>query len=162
MLFYYSLLVIFLVQFEHDFHFALTEIYFNEKNKSLEVSIKVFANDLEDAISEGIPYELKLNSEDEHEKSDYYIGQYLYKNVQFDVNNKEKEYEFLGKEYEDDAVWMYIEVKQVKKIKSLTIKNSLLHDLFDDQINIITADINGQKKGEPLEKSSPQITFEYK
>ena len=53
------------------------------------------------------------------------------------------EYTFIGREITDDlaATWCYLEIPEVKDCRSMTIKNDILMELFDDQRNII--DITG-------------------
>ncbi len=144
----------------HDYHIGLSEVDYNAKNKSLETSIRIFTEDLEDAIHELSGENLHLNTEKELDDAQAYIQKYLQKNVVFKVNNKEKSYKYLGREYEDDVIWMYLEVENVKRIKTLYIKNALLHDLFEDQINIVNVHIGDKETGEVLKKDSPSLEIE--
>jgi hypothetical protein len=52
----------------------------------------------------------------------------------------------LGKEYENDAVWIYVEVLNVPKPKQIYLKDVFLFDLHNDQSNLVNFECN-EKKG---------------
>jgi len=141
--------------FIHDYHFGLTEIHFNKENKSIETAIKLFTDDLEKGIKETYNIKARLNTKREIENSDDYINKYIEENTLFTINEKEYPYTYLGKEYEEEAIWIYIEVKKVRKIKSFSFKNTLLFDTFEDQKHILNVNINGKTKSKTLEKGYP-------
>ena len=54
-------------------------------------------------------------------------------------DEKEKPYtlNFIGAEIEDDVMWCYVEVEKVKKLKQVRVSNSLLHEVWADQENLV-------------------------
>jgi hypothetical protein len=77
------------------------------------------------------------------------IESYIQKHFLLKVNGKEVAYNYLGKEAELDATWCYVEVKNVLKVQSLEVQNTLLTEAFDDQTNMVNLNINGRKKKWP-------------
>jgi uncharacterized protein with ACT and thioredoxin-like domain len=62
------------------------------------------------------------------------------------INDKNVTYHYLGKEYESDMAFIYIEVENVTSIQSIEIRDEMLFDVFPDQKNIIKLFINDTKK----------------
>ena len=79
-------------------------------------------------------------------------------NISIEINQKEKEATFIGREYEDDTVWIYLEYKGVRKIKEFKVTNSLLFDTFDDQKNLFIIQILGKIYSPTLKKRSPSYS----
>lgn len=62
------------------------------------------------------------------------------------INGQLKTPVFIGKEYEDDIVYIYYEIANISEIKQFEIENKTLFDLFEDQKNIVRTKINGKNK----------------
>jgi len=54
-----------------------------------------------------------------------------------DEKNKAYQIMYVGAEIEQEVMWCYLEVEKVKKLKSIHIKNSILHEVWPDQENLI-------------------------
>lgn len=160
MTYIYTLLISISALFIHDYHFGYTEVFYNKDNKSIEASIKLFTDDLNKGIKEEYDIDLKLNDALELSNSNEIIQKYLLKNLSFSVDSKVKEYNYIGKEYEEDVIWIYLEVPKVKKIKEFQLRNSLLFDTYDDQKNRINVDLNNSIRSATLEKG--YSTFKLK
>lgn len=121
----------------HDFHTSLTEINYNPKTKSLEMTIRVFTDDLESALT-GINNNNEVKVRPTDFSVDPLIVKYLRKHLAFVSSGKNVlPYEFLGKEVELDATWLYVEVPNADNLKGHTIFNSIMTELFDDQTNLL-------------------------
>lgn len=135
----------------HPIHLAITEMAYSEKDKSLQVIHKLFIDDLELHIEQeqkmrGKELRLQLNTPREHADSDALLAAYLQAHFQLKVNGKSTAGSYLGKEYDNGAVWIYVEYLNVARPKQLEVHDDLLIDLYDDQNNLINLEI-GEKKG---------------
>ncbi len=157
-----ALLSVLLVLFSaHEFHLSLTEISHNTENKTLEVSIKLFTDDLLTALQQaGVP-KMELGNENEPPEANEYIESYLKRHFKLTVNGKPTDFTYLGKEAELDATWCYVEVKEVKKVQSLEVENSFLLEAFDDQTNMVNLNIHGRKKSGLARKGNTRLKFEF-
>lgn len=137
-IFLFSLLLIWsATASSHPFYVSICQIDFNEKNQTLEISVKTFGNDLVAALKKnGVP-ELFVGEERENKKSNEYIFEYLKANLKIKVNGKLVSFLFIGKELEDDVLWTYLEIEGISELKKIEVECSLLTDLFDTQSNII-------------------------
>jgi len=157
-----ALLSVLLVLFSaHDFHLSLTEVNYNTESNSLEISVKLFTDDLLVALQQTGAPKMELGTENEPPEANEFIESYLQANFQLNINSKPISYTYLGKEAELDATWCFLEVKDVRKVKSLEVTNSFLLGAFDDQTNMVNLNINGRKKSGLARKGNTKLKFEF-
>ena len=131
----------------HKEYYSLTKIVFNKNEKALQITMQVFTNDLELSLSKQYAKALELGTAIEVSEANQLIEQYLLKNFEIKINdNSVLNYHFLGKEYENDRVFFYLEIKNIEIINSITIRNSVLMETYPEQENIIKLNINKQDK----------------
>ncbi len=130
----------------HKYYVALTEIEYNSKNESLEIIISLFIDDFEEVINEDYNINAQLYSEKEITNVDKYFEEYIVSHFKVKVNNNDLNYEYIGKEYEGQNVFIYLEIKNTKNISSLEIYNDMLIEYFPKQQNLIKVKINNERK----------------
>ena len=131
---------------KHDFHTSLTEINYNPKSGSLELSVRVFTDDLELTLTHFNKGKL-VKIEDPETVVDPLIEQYIRKNLALVSPDKEVKFgKFYGKEKEADATWIYLEMFDCKQIKNYSLYNSIMLEMFSDQTNLVNILYPSQKK----------------
>lgn len=150
----YTLLLALSSLFIHDYHFGYTEINYNKEQKSIETSIKLFTDDLEKALYDIDSNKVNLNTKEEIEISEEIIQQYVSKNFTIRVNNQDKIATYIGREYDENVTWIYLEYLNIKKIREFEVTNSLLLESFDDQKNIFSIKIKDNNYSPILEKGN--------
>lgn len=145
----------------HDFHTSITDIAYNPRTKSLQVALKVFTDDLEKALTRTTKGKVVYDSHSE--KQQQQLANYIRQNLKFEVTKgKPLEYKVLGSEAETDAVWIYIEVPvQASSLQQLYVKNSVLTDMYADQMNIVNFKYKGETESVLLQRGETEkkITF---
>jgi len=68
---------------------------------------------------------------------------------------------YLGKKYEDDMIYLYIEIENIDELSSITIENLILTDLFEEQKNMIHFKSGGFEKSFILEKKLSRRTITF-
>lgn len=146
----------------HPFYVSICQVNFNQQNQSLEISVKIFADDLLLALSEQGHDKIYIGEERENEHTDEYIFNYLTDKIRFSVNEKEVQAHFVGKEMEKDVVWTYLEINDIAVLNDIEVNCNLLTDVFSDQSNIIQVNKNGKIKNLLLSKrdSSGRLNFD--
>ena len=121
----------------HPFHISLTEIKYNAQKKNMEISQKIFWDDLEVGLSDF--YKAKINFLKPKDKADLdkKIKEYILRNNEIIVNGQKVALSYLGYEIEEDAAWFYLEAIQLTKPEKVEVRNSILQSHFNDQQNII-------------------------
>ena len=145
----------------HDYYVSVCDIRHNGSNQTLEIALKIFINDFEVAIKEETNVSIFLSTNKENPNADKYISKYIAKHFHLKTNKKENTLFFIGKEFQNDAVWCYIEAHKVKKINTLDIQNDLLTAQFSRQINIVNAEYNNETKGILLTKSETEGSISF-
>ena len=121
----------------HPFYVSICQIDFNKNTEALEISVKVFADDLLLGLSEKGHEKLYLGEEKEDPKTDEYIYSYLQKSLKLRLNSSEVKFSYVGRELEKDVVWIYLEVENVSGLQHIDVECSLLTEVLEDQSNII-------------------------
>ena len=121
----------------HKYYISLTEIEYKEKTQSVQMIMNVFIDDIETAINKDYNVDLQLTTKDEFKKVDELFLNYLQKHFKIKVNNNDVTYNFIGKEYDGDIVYFYLEVENIKILNSIEIQNDVLVNHFPEQQNLI-------------------------
>jgi hypothetical protein len=130
----------------HDYHTSITEVNYNAKNKSLEISVRLFTDDLEEALTlqnKGV----KITMETDKRILDPLLDVYLRRNFALISPQKEVlKMHYYGNEKEADATWVFFEILDISNIKGYTLFNTIMLELFDDQANLVNIIYQNQKK----------------
>lgn len=138
----------------HKFYVSVTNIGYSAEDDALQITSRIFIDDLEAVLKERYDVEAKLATKDESENATEYIEKYLRAKFKIEVDKKPKAYEFLGKKYDNDLVICYIEASEIdlKNSNSIGVQNEILTDLFDEQQNVVHFKIDDKKKSFVLAK----------
>lgn len=130
----------------HDFYLSHTLVEYNQETQSLEISIKAFTDDLEEALKNlGAP-RLDLGLETEHEDAEKLLFAYLKASMVWEMEGKRLNLSYIGKEAMMDATWCYLEIKNVDANTPLKLKYTLLTESFKKQINMVNIFFKGEKQ----------------
>jgi hypothetical protein len=127
----------------HTFHTSLMQAEYNEQEKSVEISIQVFAHDLENILSKRNGKRIRL---DKTPDADKLTLAYLSEAV--NLKNREgqlKTFSWVGMESQADAVWLYIETKMPEGLQGAQLRNRIFFDLLEDQVNLVHIKYEGKK-----------------
>lgn len=130
----------------HKYYISLTEINYKEETQAVQMIMNVFIDDIETAINKDYNVNLQLTTKDEYKKTDSLCFSYLKKHFNVKINKKDTNYNFIGKEYDGDIVYFYLEIENISDIKSLEIENNVLTKYFPEQQNLTKAFIKKQHK----------------
>lgn len=138
----------------HKFYVSVTNVNYSEKNVALEITTRVFVDDLEAVMKERYGVSSNFESVEDQKSYDLYLKRYLNSKFVVELNGNPITYAYLGKELENDLVIFYLEVDNVEmnQLKSLTIFNEVLTDMYDEQKNIVHIKWHNNKKSFVLTK----------
>ncbi len=131
-------LSVFIAPFLHDFHISMAILNWDEEERIVKISQKIFYDDCENAIR--LHYnkpDLKL---DEYLETgeDSVFQAYFLNHFNLSDGKKNLDISWLGCELQGiDLLWFYAEVPIKRIPKNLVIQSNILTELFDDQANII-------------------------
>lgn len=127
----------------HTFHTSLMNAEYNEQEKTLEISIQVFAHDLENILGKRSGKRVRL---DRTPDAGALTLRYLSEAV--NLKNREgelKPFSWVGMESQADAVWLYVETKMPEGLEGAHLRNRIFFDLLGDQVNLVHIKYEGKK-----------------
>ena len=120
----------------HSFHASISSFDCKKNTSTIEITMKLFTDDIEYALRSLETPDLVLDSKANLHNIDSLIFSYIKMNLVLLLNNKKTELLWIGKEIDNDITWCYLEIENIDKLFELKIKNSLFFSFFDDQLNI--------------------------
>lgn len=144
----------------HPFHLSICEIEYRPQSQTLQVSCRIFLDDLEIALNQ----ENNVDNYFEN-KSQQHINQdletFLKEHFSIAVNDKERSPRYLGYEIEDNVIWCYLEIEKIKNLQNITVGYTVLLDTFDDQINLAHIKFNDKVKSLRFQKGKTTGTLQF-
>ncbi|KJD33516.1 peptidase E [Tamlana nanhaiensis] len=145
----------------HKYYLSVTQVNYIQSKEALQITSRIFIDDLEQALRKNYDKSVTLTGINQPEAGDVLIEKYLNQKFTLKVNNNPTTYHFIGKEYDGDIVRCYLEVENVKNIKTLHISNTILFDVYKEQQNIIKTKINGKQKSKVLTTSNRSFVLNF-
>ncbi len=146
----------------HPFHVSVCDIEHNAESNSLEISQRIFVDDLEIGLKKFHKLEyLDALAPKDPARLDSLLALYLNAKLSIEIDGKKIEIKYLGSEIEGDARWCYLEAANIKSVPAATLKNTVLVQSFDDQENIVHFKANDKLKSYRLNKDEAQTTFTW-
>ncbi|NNK87912.1 MAG: peptidase E [Flavobacteriaceae bacterium] len=146
----------------HKFYVSVTQIEYVAEQEAVQIISRIFIDDFERMLQERYDDSIVLGMEDESPIADLYTERYIKEKLTIQIDAEPMELTFIGKEYEDDIMFVYLEILGVNNISSMEIGNEVLFDLFDDQQNIIRTSVKGKKKSIILIKENAKGVLNFK
>lgn len=116
----------------HKFHVSFTQIEYNAQEKTAEITLRVFADDLEAALSQRSGKSVKLD----HKDAATLILAYLRETLELKGRNGQiKKFVWIGMEPKADVALLYVEAKLPDGIAGLQLRQRVFFALFEDQVN---------------------------
>jgi hypothetical protein len=140
---------------------SLTEVHVNTAKHTLDVSSKMFADDLEAELEKTTGKKLEIDKSVGDKAAEKLIADYLVKNFKINVGGKLQTLSFVGFEMENESVWCYLEVTNFKGKGTLSIYNSLLYESFPDQSNLMNVTWNDVSKSARLNNPEKMAEFTF-
>lgn len=122
----------------HPIHVSVLEGQWRAGGQ-LELTLRVFTDDLELALRRqyGEPVQpLRLGTPRQAPAADSLIQAYVLAHLRLLPDGKAVQLRYVGHEYEQEAMYVYLEATGVPDFGKLQVHNSLLLTLYDDQSNL--------------------------
>jgi hypothetical protein len=145
----------------HPFHVSVIEINHNVSAKTLEVSCKIFTDDLENTLSDKFKTKVDLTNPSNKKLMDTLIKRYMLAHFLLQSAGKKIDYTYLGYDIDKEAVYCYVEATGVNSLNQLSVRSSVLYDKYDDQINIVHASTPAGRKSLRLNNPTSLAEFSW-
>jgi hypothetical protein len=127
----------------HTFHTSLMRMEYNREEQSVEISLQVFAHDLENILSKRNGKRIRLDKTADAAKLTL-----AYLSEAINLKNKDgqvKTFSWIGMQSQADTVWLYVETKMPEGLEGAQVRNRIFFDLLHDQVNLVHVKFDGKK-----------------
>ena len=140
---------------------SVTEIEHNVKEKSLEISCKIFTDDFEKTLRAN--YKTKIDLLDDKLKStmDKYVKDYLQKHLKIIVDGKPQILKYIGYEKNEEGINTYLEISNVITLKKMEVTDNILYDYKSSQISLIHVTVGGKRQSTKLTNPEASAVFNF-
>ncbi|HEX9919833.1 MAG TPA: DUF6702 family protein [Pyrinomonadaceae bacterium] len=119
----------------HKFHTSFTEANYNAPEQSLQITLRTFPDDLENALSRRRGKAVRLDRKKEAESL---LVAYLQETFQLkNAKGEIVKLNWIGMDAGVDSAWLYFEAHLPGGCAGATLLNKFMFDLYDDQINLV-------------------------
>jgi len=130
---------------DHALYLSLVEVDHKNSGKTAVVKIKVFADDMEDAIMNASKKRIDFLKPTNCESSKSEVEAYFANHFGYSINGNWIPLTLTNCEPTGDAIWFYFTIDCPDKWTTVTVKADFLMELFPTQSNIITI-YHGEEK----------------
>lgn len=148
-------------ELKHPLHVSTTEVNFNPKEKSLEISCRIFSDDFETILAKQFKAKVDLSKPEMQKAMDELVKKYMTAHLQYTVNGKTATATYIGFEQDHEATNVYLEINNVTNLQSLKLSNTVLYDLFDDQMNILHVEKQGNRKSARTNYPNKELNISF-
>lgn len=124
----------------HKFHVSVSQIEFDAPRQSAKLMIRVFADDLEAAITRHAGREIRVKGVEliGNKEVGALIHSYLIERLDLKTRaGRPVRLSWAGLEAQSDVVWLYVEGRTPGGLAGAQLRNRLFFELFEDQVNIV-------------------------
>ncbi|OAD44838.1 DUF6702 family protein [Polaribacter atrinae] len=130
----------------HKYYLSLTQIEYRSELQAVQITMNVFMDDIELAINKDYNIDLQLTTKKELKNNDIYFIKYLNEKLQLKIDDVPRAFNYIGKEYDGDLVYFYLEIEDIKQLEKIEIINKVLTKHFPEQQNLIKSKIGKKHK----------------
>lgn len=145
----------------HPLYISVIDINHNTKDKSLEISVRIFTDDFEGTLKKYNNTKVDLSRPSDKAAADKMVREYIINKLQIKADNKPLTLQYVGFELQQESIWTYFEVPSINSVKKIEINTNILYDYQEKQINIIHAKVNGNEKSFRLDNPKSYAAFEW-
>lgn len=145
----------------HPFFVSVTEIQHNQKEKTLEISCKIFTDDFEKTLRQNYKTSVDLLNPKDKAAMDKLVTDYVKKHLQIIADGRLLQLQFVGYEKEEEAIWCYFQVSNIAAIKKIEVNDNLLYEYKKEQINLLHVIVNGIRKSTKLDNPESNASFQF-
>jgi hypothetical protein len=140
----------------HPFHVGLAELHID--SQGVQLAIRVFTDDLEMALGKRFRTGVDLAHGDSLSHAQM-IQNLLRETVTLTADRQAVQFAYIGREWEEDAVWLYLEGDFYRRATEWALKITLLSELFPDQRYVTRIHQYGQTGSQLL--SGPEFRHSW-
>lgn len=148
----------------HPFHISTAEVEFDAQTDRLQVSLKLQAIDLEQALARLTGKRIVIEQAEAAERITELLDRSFYLTTEASVATQAREsqrskVQWVGHELEGAWLWLYFELELPPQREGLRLFNTILFETNDSQINTVSVRHGNQRATLKLTPKQPSAKF---
>lgn len=145
----------------HPIYVSVAEIDYNSKEKTLEISCKLFTDDFEKALRAEYKTHVDLINPTNKAAMDKLVNDYVQKHFTISLDGKPVILKYLGYEQVEEGIYSYYEAANISQPKNVAIFNNLLYAYHEQQMGLMHVTINGARKSTKLNNPDSRAVISF-
>ncbi|SHF35552.1 hypothetical protein SAMN05444377_10756 [Flavobacterium fontis] len=130
----------------HKFYVAIFQVDHNASKKRMEITARVFADDLNSALDKKYKTRHHLATDQETEADIADMKKYFAAHLRLTIGGQPKTLQFKSKALDGNVYVCYFSIPDVSKATPMEVENTVFTELFEDQQNMMHFQYNGTKQ----------------
>jgi hypothetical protein len=134
----------------HKIHVSVTNLIFDQPKQTVDIVIRVFTDDLENALSQRAKRAVKIDPATAGKDRQVIEQVMAYLRSNFELKNmagRPVTLSWNGIEGQMDMFWIYVKGRMPGGLEGAKLRNKIFCELFGDQVNIVNAKHQGKQIG---------------
>lgn len=145
----------------HPIYLSVTEIDHNAKEKTLEVSCKIFTDDFEQTLRKSNRQRIDLLDPKQKVAMNAVVNEYVQKHLKINVDGKPVKMNFLGYEQQEEGITSYFQADNIISVKEISVTDNILYEYKSEQISLLHVTVNGSRKSTKLNNPDDKAAFRF-
>jgi hypothetical protein len=116
------------------------------QKKRVEITTRIFVDDLNEVLQKEYHQKTFIGTEKETPEAIALMKKYLAEKFKVSIDGQLKSMSYLSCEMENNVIICYLTIKDIPRISTMEIENSVLTELYSEQQNIIQYKNNSTKQ----------------
>ena len=147
--------------FHHPVFMSVTEIEHNAKDKTLEISCKIFTDDFERTLRQTYKGTVDLINPKDKAAMNKLVSDYVQHHLLIAADGKKVALQFIGYEQQEEGILSYFQVDNIVSVKKIDVTDNILYEYKKEQIEIIHVTVAGNRKSTRLDNPQDKAGFEF-
>ena len=145
----------------HPVYMSVTEIEHNAKDKTLEISCKIFTDDFEKTLRQNYKGIVDLINPKDKAAMDKLVSAYVQKHLLIKADGKPVALQFIGYEQQEEGINSYYQVNNIPSVKKIEITDNILYEYKDQQISLLHVTVGGNRKSTKMVNPEEKVSLEF-
>ena len=145
----------------HPVYMSVTEIEHNAKDKTLEISCKIFTDDFEKTLRQSYKGIVDLINPKDKAAMDKLVSAYVQKHLLIKADGKPVALQFIGYEQQEEGINSYYQVNNIPSVKKIEITDNILYEYKDQQISLLHVTVGGNRKSTKMVNPEEKVSLEF-
>lgn len=145
----------------HPLYISVTEIEHNAREKTLEVTCKIFTDDFEKTLRQNYKGKVDLSQPANQAAMNKLVSDYVKAHLSISVDGKAVAMEFIGYEQQEEGIQSYYQVNNIPSLKRIDVFDNILYEYKKEQMSIVHVIVNGNRKSLRLNNPESKAVFEF-